>query len=60
MPLRGGKEYLKSFFAQQYMPFRMILLPDKKYEVMIDFDGAHRAWIENKVKVGPGQYRYKL
>jgi len=59
MPLRSGKEYLKSLFAQQGVPFLLILLPEKKYEVAIDFDGAHRAWIENKVKVGQGHYKYK-
>ena len=59
MPLRCGKEYLKSFFTQQNMPIRLIILPEKKYAVVIDFDGAHKEWLKNKVKVGPGQYRYK-
>lgn len=28
-------------------------------EVEIDFDGASRAWVANKVSIGNGCYRYK-
>ena len=29
------------------------------YDVDIDFDGASKAWLANKVKLGMGEYRYK-
>tara|TARA_B100000787_G_scaffold52395_2_gene37862 strand:- start:3300 stop:3554 length:255 start_codon:yes stop_codon:yes gene_type:complete len=29
------------------------------YDVNIDFDGASKAWLANKVKLGMGEFRYK-
>ena len=30
----------------------------KIYEVDIDFDGASKAWLENKKSIGNGSYKY--
>ena len=29
------------------------------YEVTIDFDAASKAWTQNKISIGNGQYKYK-
>ena len=31
----------------------------KIYEVDIDFDGASKAWLANKISIGIGSYKYK-
>ena len=59
MPLRGGKEYLKQMFPKETQPFNPILLPEKVYEVNIDFDEASRQWRKNKVQLGEGMFMYK-
>ena len=55
MPLRSGKEYLKLLFPQENQPFKLILLPEKKF----NFDHASTEWRKNKVYHGYGQFTYK-
>jgi hypothetical protein len=59
MPLRGGKEYLKKIFPMETQPFNPILLPERVYEVKVDFDEASRQWRKNKVQLGEGMFMYK-
>jgi hypothetical protein len=63
MPLKGGKEYLKFYFKTEQQPFKMVLLseniPERKYDVSIDFDESSRAWRKNKIHIGEGHFIYK-
>ena len=59
MPLKGGKEYLKRSFPTEQQPFNMILLPEKIYDVSINFDESSRAWRKNKIHVGEGFFKYR-
>ena len=59
MPLRGGKEYLKKMFPMDCQPFNPILLPEKIYEVNIDFDEAHEAWMKNKQQLSNCTYKFR-
>jgi hypothetical protein len=56
MPLRSGKKYLKIFFPIEEQPFKLILLPEHH----IDFYKASKAWRQNKIYLGGGQFEYKV
>lgn len=61
MPLRSGKEYIKTFFKKETQPFNLILLPEmgKTYQINIDFDKSSEAWRNNKIKLESGVFVYK-
>jgi hypothetical protein len=59
MPLRSGKNYLKSFFPKENQPFRLVLLPQKNLEFNHSFDESSKEWRKNKIYHGYGQFSYK-